>query len=58
MKRIVDRAGARGKFVFNHFPSTLPEFEAFKEVFGNMIPAKLIIFLQCDEQTSESRLKR
>mgnify|MGYP000961313331 FL=1 len=49
MKRIVDRAGARGKFVFNHFPQTLPEYEAFKEVFGNMIQPKLIIYLQCDE---------
>ena len=48
----------KGNYVFNNFPYKRKEIDAWKEVFGNMTPVKLILNLHCTPRTSSQRIVR
>ena len=48
----------KGNYVFNNYPYHNEEIQAWKSVFGNMVPAKMIIEIEATDDKCLERMKR
>ena len=57
LKEIMEERGWKsGNYVMNDFPQKKSELDAWKDVFGQMMPVKLILNLNCTPKTSSQRI--